>query len=487
MSPHSVTYHTQMSLEQRSFIQAAMGNPLKMRVPLRQLAANDPLRRCYFLELPTEVRFSVYRYLLPREIGTRAVRYLNTECYSPTSLFLVSRTVYEEASAVLYERTPFDAFVTHDHIAICLESHWLETKEFVPAAVHRIRNLDACVSLDDVDLSTGSKEQTEFLLWRTRNSVRRLVELLGQVHNLSVRSELRYAFQVRSGSRAEITAAVIFLLGPFQDLHGVRNPVLSEAQIVTGEFQDEWYTLGGPHYPTQPWLEADDFRPEDTYSHYAAYSYLVQPDSSSDEEQTEDDETMDGESFDDERYSRRLKLDDEASSEQLYQDFQRQFRTELSRTSQYEGRLSVVSQSIMIEQKNESIGRLQRVWGNLEQVQGDNQDGVICQIPGLEIFSKLIYYCMLFRDNDESDLLGVIAKGVQRHWLDFQNRRLRGLSNAVLDLSEESKESQLISQFPLSGPRSVQNEKLTAGQPNLSEHENDEQDGVKTMLRCGLI
>ena len=74
--------------------------------------------KCYFLELPVEIRLIIYQYLIPdqpvqaRRSGTRSLRQDRTPVH--TAIFRVNKTVHEEVADLFYGQTAFDIDVTNE-------------------------------------------------------------------------------------------------------------------------------------------------------------------------------------------------------------------------------------------------------------------------------------------------------------------------------------------------------------------------------------
>jgi hypothetical protein len=75
--------------------------------------------KCYFLELPVEIRLMIYRYLIPDQpvptcrVGSRSLR--KDRAPVSTATFRVSKTVHEEVADLFYGQTAFDIDVTNEH------------------------------------------------------------------------------------------------------------------------------------------------------------------------------------------------------------------------------------------------------------------------------------------------------------------------------------------------------------------------------------
>ena len=72
---------------------------------------------CHFLELPVEIRLSIYQYLIPdqpvqaRRSGMRSLRQDRTPV--STAIFRVNKTIHEEVADLFYGHTTFDIDVTN--------------------------------------------------------------------------------------------------------------------------------------------------------------------------------------------------------------------------------------------------------------------------------------------------------------------------------------------------------------------------------------
>ena len=73
--------------------------------------------KCHFLELPVEIRLSIYQYLIPdqpvqaRRSGMRSLRQDRTPV--STAIFRVNKTIHEEVADLFYGHTTFDIDVTN--------------------------------------------------------------------------------------------------------------------------------------------------------------------------------------------------------------------------------------------------------------------------------------------------------------------------------------------------------------------------------------
>lgn len=73
--------------------------------------------KCYFLEVPVEIRLIIYQYLIPdqpvqaRCFGTRSLRQDRTPV--STAIFRVNKTIHEEVADLFYGQTTFDIDVTN--------------------------------------------------------------------------------------------------------------------------------------------------------------------------------------------------------------------------------------------------------------------------------------------------------------------------------------------------------------------------------------
>ena len=74
--------------------------------------------KCYFLELPVEIRLLIYQHLIPdqpvqaRRSGPQSLRKDRTPVY--TAIFRVNRTVHEEVADLFYGHTTFNIDVTNE-------------------------------------------------------------------------------------------------------------------------------------------------------------------------------------------------------------------------------------------------------------------------------------------------------------------------------------------------------------------------------------
>jgi hypothetical protein len=73
--------------------------------------------KCYFLELPVEIRLMIYQYLIPdkpvpaRWVGTRILREDSTPV--TTAILRVNKTIHEEVADLFYGQSTFDIDVTY--------------------------------------------------------------------------------------------------------------------------------------------------------------------------------------------------------------------------------------------------------------------------------------------------------------------------------------------------------------------------------------
>lgn len=75
--------------------------------------------KCYFLELPVEIRLLIYQYLIPdqpvqaRRSGPQSLRKDRTPVY--TAIFRANKTIHEEVADLFYGHTTFNIDVTNEH------------------------------------------------------------------------------------------------------------------------------------------------------------------------------------------------------------------------------------------------------------------------------------------------------------------------------------------------------------------------------------
>ncbi|KAF2430080.1 hypothetical protein EJ08DRAFT_734357 [Tothia fuscella] len=76
---------------------------------------------CHILKLPTELRLQIFQYLLPdRPVSAWLDRSLRSDSYKcTTSLLLVNKEFYSEASDVLYRTQPFTVSIQRNAINLC--------------------------------------------------------------------------------------------------------------------------------------------------------------------------------------------------------------------------------------------------------------------------------------------------------------------------------------------------------------------------------
>jgi hypothetical protein len=188
---------------------------------------------CHFLELPTEVRLMIYRYVLPSVIQATH----NTQT-SIASLLRTSRTINQEASSVLYGESQFQASGSRLTIQLQGRSWWrcrglgsLSTK--LSPSARLIRHLTVRVDIGSWSIrSLRSHERDfsgdEYELYETRNNVRKLVDFLASRDTPLKRLDIEPVVTLHYHWSAEqVIAALFMVIGPFEELANTNTLTLA--------------------------------------------------------------------------------------------------------------------------------------------------------------------------------------------------------------------------------------------------------------------
>ncbi|KAH7069252.1 hypothetical protein FB567DRAFT_243248 [Paraphoma chrysanthemicola] len=201
---------------------------------------------CYFMQIPTELRLMVFRYLFPETVLAYAH-------HVKVAILKVNRLIYQEASSILYGECRFEAMITE--MDINLQGKSWDREPFRPKkddsyavsdmlcqpGVSRIRKLE--ISLLMGRMSRPSKivvshgiTAEEFELYTMRDAVRKLAHAFSGRHsdnepNGSLNTPRALTSLVvkptmslkHSWSPDEAAVALFFVLEPLQVLHKLQH------------------------------------------------------------------------------------------------------------------------------------------------------------------------------------------------------------------------------------------------------------------------
>jgi hypothetical protein len=201
---------------------------------------------CHFMELPTELRLTIYRYLFPAVVPTH---HHNVK----VGILKTNRQIYQEASSVLYGESQFQVTVKSSSVSFRGKtgSHQPPHKPkpndcsmdqlFCGTNLNMIRDLEIEVSIGrnnvwpkGVGLSSSSWiENEDYELYALRNSIHKLVDFLstGRLNTLkSLKVEAKISLGFRWTS-AEANVAIFFVLEPLQELQAMHAQLGLEPTI----------------------------------------------------------------------------------------------------------------------------------------------------------------------------------------------------------------------------------------------------------------
>jgi hypothetical protein len=94
--------------------------------------------RCYFFELPSEIRYRVYQYLMPAKlipVSGRGVMSMSLAGKSYMAILRTNRQIHDEATQLLYGSTNFTIRVSLNHTTMCGQSaYWSPVLTSAPPA-----------------------------------------------------------------------------------------------------------------------------------------------------------------------------------------------------------------------------------------------------------------------------------------------------------------------------------------------------------------
>lgn len=213
---------------------------------------------CHILRLPTELRLMIFRYLFPE--------YVSHLAHAPqpkVAILKVNRQLYQEASAVLYQESRFEALVAYDSVRL-QGKQWFRSpcnkkddRDFSidsmlsPISARRIKNLEVQVKIGEhyhrapASIDSRGVTKEDYHLYATRDSVRKLVGLLvGQAdtalekQNALKRLKLTAAVhQAASWEPEETVFAIFVVLERFSALRGIEN-----AELMVEAIGQSWAT-----------------------------------------------------------------------------------------------------------------------------------------------------------------------------------------------------------------------------------------------------
>jgi len=187
---------------------------------------------CYFMELPTELRLMIYRYVLPEVVEPN---------YKPqvhaASILRLNHQVNQEASSVLYGETQFHAYISQYSIQLQSELWWRRTESrslsmILSPSARSIRHLTVHVNLgrwsdSHSDLHRRGISGDEYEAYQARDSVRKFIDFFTSGNTslkwLEVRPTLAHYCR---WSEEDIIAAVFVVIGPFEALSNIKTATL---------------------------------------------------------------------------------------------------------------------------------------------------------------------------------------------------------------------------------------------------------------------
>jgi hypothetical protein len=188
--------------------------------PSEAMIDTDMQAPCHFLELPTELRLMIYRYVLPPVIQATH----NTQT-SIASLLRTSRTINQEASSVLYGETQFQASVSRSTIQLQGRSWWRcgfgSLSATLSPSARSIHHLTVHVDIGSWynRMLHSHRRDDEYELYETRNSVRKLIDFLAPRDTPLKRLDIQPVVTLRyHWSAEEVIAALFMVIGPFEGL-----------------------------------------------------------------------------------------------------------------------------------------------------------------------------------------------------------------------------------------------------------------------------
>ncbi|KAI4685419.1 uncharacterized protein J4E84_006147 [Alternaria hordeiaustralica] len=187
---------------------------------------------CYFMELPTELRLKIYRYVLPEVVEPNYQSQVRA-----ASILRVNHKVNQEASSVLYGETQFHAYISQDTIQLQNKLWWRRTESrslsmiFSPSA-RSIRHLTVHVNLrrwSDAhsDLYGRGISGDEYEAYKARDSVRKFINFFTSGNTSLKWLEVRPTLvNYCRWSEEDIIAEVFVVIGPFEALSNIKTATL---------------------------------------------------------------------------------------------------------------------------------------------------------------------------------------------------------------------------------------------------------------------
>jgi hypothetical protein len=172
----------------------------------------------------------IFQYVFPAKVLGRIVR---GHTIGVASMLKVNRQINKEATAVLYEQTPFYALISSSAIWMCGKNF---LKDGIPGYIRRIRKIHV-----KVGLATYPSGCSDSILYSLRHSVRKLANSIGEDKTdpcpcTPFLNELLVKITpvcVGTPDLDGLFSMITFVLAPFQDLRRIARPNLDLSSLTS--------------------------------------------------------------------------------------------------------------------------------------------------------------------------------------------------------------------------------------------------------------
>ncbi|KAF2270473.1 hypothetical protein CC78DRAFT_563852 [Lojkania enalia] len=217
---------------------------------------------CYLLQIPTEIRLMIFRFLVPDYIPSCQYYPWKSQGLH-ASMLRVNRQLHTEFSSVLYGETPFHVSLS----ATCINFYgkeWcrgftyasknsnqivgFDSHEVIaPLIARRVQQMEVDISINGLCLRSASTPKLalygitreDFGLFEVRDVVQKFVQLFAQNHVCKKLLVKPAVLGNHDWELDEMVSAVTFATEPFKNLHLIQNPALAPAHLSS---------VGSPRY-----------------------------------------------------------------------------------------------------------------------------------------------------------------------------------------------------------------------------------------------